>query len=1176
MQSERIVTAARKLPKDFGRLNAARGRCVAFVSRAFLDAGAFPHFSQTQLDARGIGDADRFKILIRASAYVSDFAGVRAGDVVAFFSGRLRTVPRHVGIVTKTSEAEGVYIIETGDRRDATEHRIDQRWARQFHSAWRVEGDATGGDVKRSELFEAVDAGLVGEPISATAVLISVAVSTALSVASYGIQRLLTPKPKGRTLGVMTGDLILSSSFHIPIAEMAGADPGDGLGGGVRLGGNIIWMSAIRSVTTTQQPSGGGGKGAPKPPPDKVVTYYADIAIAFCRGVVTFRRIQANTDTIYRNMPAVITGVVDTGVAPDDDYDQFFPPDPNTEYTRPRDRVSFVPTPDLTGAVTETVVAGAYAGIALYPGNEDQLQDPTMQAAIDAANGAGSTSAHRGLAYIVLKNFNLSKYNGMPSFTAQVEHQSILTFQDLCEERCARVDIDSADCDFSAFSALKIRGVKVLQREAPRKVLDEAADIFNCDFVEADAPITGIANGGASVITIPDADLGAFEGSTRPEGVAPEIDSLFVEDEDLYRRVDVGALDPQRNFDSNSQGDERVFTNAQALESIEYSGWTLTADEMLAIAKRKMYTNHIERELFSVPLPWRYAYITSGSVATIARAEGFTHIGKIGDISGAIPGVQNWSMKATDASVFVQPATGSTGVGFEEPPVPYPGQTIVSFYDGPLLRDTENSINNGSGICAWAVKRTGPGDWVSAILYVEKNNEPIEVATFEAQAIAGTCATVLTANTVTYRPVRDALTVDLYGTEATLESTDEEGLIAGANACIVGDEVCQILTATRDTSDLVNHPNRWNLIIGMRGHRGTEFAVNDHAVGERFVLINSAVKFVPLNLNEINAPRTYKAVTSGQSLDDAAAVSFTFTGGSRKDLSPTNATREDDSAGNSFVKFDIRERLGFGLHNGVGAFGDRDARICEVEITDSSFVAIEPPRRLRVMPWMSMQAVFDDTTNTTTNSTKNLVSFAAITTRSVQVIPQTGNYIEAQMFAGLSPNFEISQIALIPHLSNWTPSGAAGGATADIHVSYSEASLGGGVIETSLFVYESGVLKSTITSTDTAHRNPRVRILMSGSEFRVYRNWSSPSSVPVYVSGIAPAPPYRFGVYVSGSRFARLQSAILTMGPQFGTVYSAKQKQEDGLATGATIYANIYAVSPEVGRGYPLEATLTP
>lgn len=142
-----------------------------------------------------------------------------------------------------------------------------------------------------------------------------------------------------------------------------------------RLSGNIIW--AGQPVQSEQGGKGGGGKGGGQP----VVNM--SFAVGICEGPITgVRRIWANGKLIYD-----------------------------------------VSNPSNFEALSGS--AQMVTNFTVYPGDENQLPDPTMEAAL----GVGNVPAHRGLAYVVFNGLDLSPWgNFLPSFSFEVATQQQPTY----------------------------------------------------------------------------------------------------------------------------------------------------------------------------------------------------------------------------------------------------------------------------------------------------------------------------------------------------------------------------------------------------------------------------------------------------------------------------------------------------------------------------------------------------------------------------------------------------------------------------------------------------------------------------------------------------------------------------------------------------------------------------
>lgn len=86
----------------------------------------------------------------------------------------------------------------------------------------------------------------------------------------------------------------------------------------------------------------------------------------------------------------------------------------------------------------------------------------------------------------------------------------------------------------------------------------------------------------------------------------------------------------------------------------------------------------------------------------------------------------------------------------------------------------------------------------------------------------------------------------------------------------LGGEFFSYTSATQITTS----PNKWRL-NGVQQFNTWTASVS-HAIGEGFVLLDDAVRFVPFPPSEIGQTRNYKAVTDRQTLADADVFTFTY------------------------------------------------------------------------------------------------------------------------------------------------------------------------------------------------------------------------------------------------------------------------------------------------------------
>ena len=138
--------------------------------------------------------------------------------------------------------------------------------------------------------------------------------------------------------------------------------------GSMRLGGNIIWSQPIKeTATTTTSTAGGGGKGGGGKVSQTSTTYSYSVtlAIAICEGPI---------DDVLR-----------------------------------------------VWADAKQLDLSQYT-VRIYKGDETQTPDSLIQ----SIEGAASTPAFRGLAYVVFENFQMADYgNRIPNFTFEVKKKAL-------------------------------------------------------------------------------------------------------------------------------------------------------------------------------------------------------------------------------------------------------------------------------------------------------------------------------------------------------------------------------------------------------------------------------------------------------------------------------------------------------------------------------------------------------------------------------------------------------------------------------------------------------------------------------------------------------------------------------------------------------------------------------
>lgn len=464
------------------------------------------------------------------------------------------------------------------------------------------------------------------------------------------------------------------------------------------------------------------------------------------------------------------------------------------------------------------------------------------------------------------------------------------------------------------------------------------------------------------------------------------------------------------------------------------------------------------------------------------------------------------------------------------------------------------------------------GDWRGWALYADYGDGYLQIAQGDVPAIMGVADTTLASvsDPSVFDRVNELDFTLQYGAfpgfDPSFTSVTETELLANPrrNLFRVGNEYVQAATITN------NGDMSYTLSILLRGRFGTNTTELTHSADEQVVYLNGAEVLVPIDPVRLNQEYNYKVVTTNQDVADATAVPFTWTGGTAKPLPPSSVRGQRDNDGNLLILWNRATRTGAGMTSGTDVPLSEEQEKYEVEVYDGATVK----RTMTAIVGMNLPAIMLGLDGTPTGTSKNNIESLgpAFTGHTAQTIPVTGNFFEAEMGGGVSPSFELSQFGFIAPNADWTDT-ANSNTAFDLLVVYTKTNLGGGVLRSTFQIYERGVLAGTYNYDSATYLvKPRIRVLLQSGEFRVYLNWTGASSVPIHVTGIAPTPPYTVGVHCSGTTFAYLRGAVMTIYPQPATVYSTAQETEDGLT--APVKLRIYQISAVVGRGGYAEATI--
>jgi len=569
---------------------------------------------------------------------------------------------------------------------------------------------------------------------------------------------------------------------------------------------------------------------------------------------------------------------------------------------------NFAPARNPRGEVTGTFANGGQSPFELYLGTETQLQSP----ALVAIHGAGATSAHRGVAYMVADQYSL-KGPRLSNFTFEIEPD----IQDL--GACmADMYLDRGslpeEFDFSALDGIPIIEGFIVDRRAPLSdYVDSLQAWFNFDVVPIGGKVVAVPRGGASSFSIPENKMTAHEeGEERPQA-AVTVD--HVEGTDIPVSADVLYLDvaASKEFHGGTQHYTREVGN-----SVDPATYTFPIvsdkDTAHAVAKRLVYENVLKGKPLGFVTGPEFRYLTPTDVGTLVLSDRTWRARLVGKQAG-FNGMIKWRAIPEKAALSTQTGVGAVGTGSESPAVAFPPNTFLALMDLPPLRLEDDALGYYVAVCPRGQAETLTGKWQGAHLFKEElTGQYDRITGFDRAATMGVLTNALAPITDTLSIDRTTqLVIDLLHDDGVIASiTEDEMLSRPVNEMVRGSgataEVLRFATVTPQAAT-APYVARYLLTNLLRGLNGTETAARAGAdSGATVVLLNDAVKFRREDPAELRRARNFKAISVGQAQANAAIVPFTFEGYSKKHLSPTNIRGYNDTAGNRFIEWVRRAR----------------------------------------------------------------------------------------------------------------------------------------------------------------------------------------------------------------------------------------------------------------------------
>ena len=248
------------------------------------------------------------------------------------------------------------------------------------------------------------------------------------------------------------------------------------------------------------------------------------------------------------------------------------------------------------------------------------------------------------------------------------------------------------------------------------------------------------------------------------------------------------------------------------------------------------------------------------------------------------------------------------------------GQTLLHLADLPSVQDAAAT----APLVVAAAAGTTPG-WRSAVLMQRAGPTAAweDLGRTAAPATMGTARNPLGTASPHLMDVRNTLTVEFLHDGMSLLSVADDALWTGANLALVGGEILQFGLAERIA------PGRWALSRLLRGRRGTEARIADHAADAPFLLLD------PDTLTTLSVPIGVSGMdimAKGVGDADGVIASLSTIGAALRPLSPVHLRLASLPDGGVAVQWTRRSREGWPWLDVIDVPVAEEAELYRIEI----------------------------------------------------------------------------------------------------------------------------------------------------------------------------------------------------------------------------------------------------
>lgn len=470
-----------------------------------------------------------------------------------------------------------------------------------------------------------------------------------------------------------------------------------------------------------------------------------------------------------------------------------------------------------------------------------------------------------------------------------------------------------------------------------KQILEPMLSLYDVDARPHDFGIEFLPRGGASVGTINTEDF------VRQNANDVRYKIKISNDTDLPRRLFLTFKDSAHNQEPNSvlcQRPADTVDSAREL-SVDMTTWVSDTDTAKQMVDRMFRRPWFARESGELSLTPMERALEPGDVQSI-EFDGETLTMRLIKIVAKADGVIETTWERDDPALAVlSGASGATAFGIPDDVLLDPAETKGFVLDIPLLADSHDQTTPFVYVAAGTVDESKV--WIGAdFLYSDTGASDTYESGWDAvgstdSVTYGVTSEVFAAASTAVIDNGTQLTVEI--TSGTLTSITQTAMLADntANLALIGDEMVQFMNATLESA--IDGVRIYTLSGFVRGARGTEWAIDGHASGEDFVLLNALVHKHSLGASEIGDTDYYIPITQGFNQDSGTVIALDFTAVANKPYAPSHVEAvRNTGSGDWTINWIRRTRIGGATLNGQDVPLGETSESYKVQILDGATV----------------------------------------------------------------------------------------------------------------------------------------------------------------------------------------------------------------------------------------------